>query len=300
MHKTITVSGAALVLFVLAAAPGNAQNREHQQMTAEMRQLQEQVVQLSLSLQQVADAIKALNARLDASDQTAQKRFADQELLIKTLSNDISAIRERTQDTDTRLRSLSDEIEALRSTVTSLPSMLTPSQTAPPSVDPATTGTSSSASALPTTSPNPPNTPAGGSALGLSPSRTLESAKADYFAGSYASAITGFEAVVKNFPTTQAAPEAYYYLGETFMALKRYQDATGAYAQVIQNYAKSTWLPDAYLKRGRAFEFLGQVEDARSSYQQLTKSFPESTPAIQAKQRLDALSRQSAAPTAKP
>ena len=84
------------------------------------------------------------------------------------------------------------------------------------------------------------------------------------------------------------------------MALKRYQDATGAYAQVIQNYAKSTWLPDAYLKRGRAFEFLGQVDDARSSYQQLTKSFPESTPAVQAKQRLDALSRQSSAPTAKP
>ena len=299
MHKTITVSATALVLFVLGAAPGNAQNREHQQMTAEMRQLQEQVVQVSLSVQQIAEAIKALNARMDASDQTAQKRFADQELLIKTLSNDISAIRERTQDTDTRLRSLSDEIEALRSTVTSLPSMLTPSQAAPPS-DPASTGTSSSASTLPTTSSNPPSPPGGGSTLGLSPSRTLESAKADYFAGSYTSAITGFEAVVKNFSTSQAAAEAYYYLGETYAALKRYQDATTAYAQVIQNYAKSTWVPDAYLKRGRAFEFLGQIEDARSTYQQLTKSFPESTPAIQAKQRLDALSRQSAAPTAKP
>ena len=44
MHKTITVSAAALILFGVGAAPGNAQNREHQQMTAEVRQLQEQAV----------------------------------------------------------------------------------------------------------------------------------------------------------------------------------------------------------------------------------------------------------------
>src|SRR4051812_11068632 len=101
MQKTITASALALMLSVWGIAPAAAQNREHQQMTAELRMLQEQTQQLSLSLAQIAEAIKALNARLDTSDQAAQKRFADQELLIKNLGNELSAIRERTQDSDT-------------------------------------------------------------------------------------------------------------------------------------------------------------------------------------------------------
>ncbi|HEY1306388.1 MAG TPA: tol-pal system protein YbgF [Vicinamibacterales bacterium] len=295
MQKTITVCAVALILSALGAVPARAQNREHQQMTAELRMLQEQTQQLALSLAQIADAIKALNSRLDTSDQAAQKRFADQELLIKNLTSELSTIRERTQDTDTRLRSLSDEIGALRSTVTSLPNLLTSGGATSPA------GESSSAS---TASPGgvtstPPSSTGSSSSLGLSPSRMLESARSDYFSGSYASAITGFEALVKAFPTSEAAAEAYYYLGETYYTQKRNQDAVSAYTRVIQSYPKSNWVPDAYFKRGRALEALGQVDEARASYEQLIKSFAGSAPAGLARQRLDALRRQSST-TAKP
>ena len=122
----------------------------------------------------------------------------------------------------------------------------------------------------------------------------LESARADYFSGSYASAITGFEALVKAFPKTEAAGEGYYYLGETYFTQKKYQDALNAYAQVIQNYPKSTWVPDAFFKRGRALEALGQVDEARTSYEQLIKSFADSAPAGLAQQRLKVLGRPTA------
>ena len=294
MQKTIAVTALGLLLAALGVVPAGAQNREHQQMTAEMRMLQEQTQQLSLSLAQIAEAIKALNARIDASDQAALKRFADQELLIKGLSTELSAIRERTQDTDTRLRSLSDEIEALRSTVTSLPSLLTPPATAPPLVDPAANPPVPGTQTPP--APQPIPTPSSGtsSTLGLFPSRMLESARGDYFSGSYTSAISGFEALVKAFPKTEAAGEAYYYLGETYFTQKRYQDASAAYAQVIQNYPKSSWVPDAYWKRGRALEALGQTDDARASYEQLIKSYGDSAPAGLARQRLVLLGRQAA------
>ena len=294
MQRTITGAALGLILSVLSVAPAAAQNREHQQMTAELRMLQEQTQQLALSLAQIAEAIKALNARLDGSDQAAQKRFADQELLLKGLSNDLSAIRERTQDTDTRLRSLADEIDALRSTVTSLPTLLSSSGAPPPPVDanaPTPTPGSPPVSSLPAGS-----SPATSSTLGLSPSRMLESARGDYFSGSYASAITGFEALVKAFPKTEAAGEAYYYLGETYFTQKRYQDASSAYAQVIQNYPKSSWVADAYYKRGRALEALNQNDEARASYEQLIKSFADSAPAGLARQRLVVLGRQ-ATPT---
>src|SRR5215217_3203981 len=114
MHMNLFRSTLAVAV-IFAAVPAVAQNREHQQMSAELRMLQEQTQQLALTLAQIGDALKALNGRLDS---------ADQELLIKKLSDDVSAVRERSQDTDTRLRKLADEVEALRSTLTSLPALI--------------------------------------------------------------------------------------------------------------------------------------------------------------------------------
>ena len=290
MKKTIAVSALTLVLSILGNATAGAQNREHQQMTAELRMLQEQTQQLALSLAQIGEAIKALNARLDSSDQSAQKRFADQELLLKGLSTELSAVRERTQDTDTRLRSLADEIEALRSSVTSLSSVA-------PSPSPLVPGADTSSAS---TSPGTASPATSISTAGLSPSRMLERARGDYFSGAYAAAITGFEELVKAFPKTEAAAEGYYYLGETHFTQKRFQDAATAYTQVIQTYPKSSWVPDAYFKRGRAYEALNQPAEARASYEQLVKTFADSAPAGLAKQRLDALARQGAATSSRP
>src|SRR5262249_38077809 len=154
------------------------------------------------------DAIKALNARLDASDKEAQQRFADQKLLIQKLSDDVSAVRERAQDTDTRLRKLADEVEALRSTMTQLPSLISGASAAPPPTE---------TSAIdPNAPPVPPATTPPPSTIGLSPSRMLDTAKSDYFAGSYATAATGFDALLRTFPTSEAAAEAQFMLGETY------------------------------------------------------------------------------------
>ena len=291
MYTTLIRS--ALALAVLSAAlPATAQNREHQQMSAEMRMLQEQTQQLALTLGQIGDAIKALNARLDASDQAAQKRFADQELLMKTLSADLSAIRERTQDTDTRLRKLADEVEALRSTVTSLPSLISTGATGASPVPPTET------SAIdPTVPPAPAPTGPAPSTVGLSPSRMLDTAKSDYFSGSYATAVTGFEALLRTFPTSEAAAEAQFMLGETYSQQKRFADAVNAYTAAIQKYPRSTWVPEAYYKRGKAQESLGTPDVARASYELLLKTYPDTPSAGLAKQALDRLGRQAAPPS---
>ena len=68
MHTTLLRS--ALVFALLSSAiPAAGQNREHQQMSAELRMLQEQTQQLALTLAQIGDALKALNTRMDAADQ---------------------------------------------------------------------------------------------------------------------------------------------------------------------------------------------------------------------------------------
>jgi tol-pal system protein YbgF len=275
-----------VVALLSAAMPAAAQNREHQQMSAELRMLQEQTQQLALTLAQIGDALKALNARLDATDQTARQRFADQEQLLKALGSDLSAIRERTQDTDTRLRKLADEVEALRSTVTSLPSLISG-------------GVSTPSTETSTLDPNaPPTTPPASQAstIGLSPSRMLETARSDYFSGSYATAVTGFEALLRTFPMSEAAAEAQLMLGDTLSQQKRYADAVNAYTATIQKYPRSPWVAEAYYKRGKAQESLLQPDAARASYEQLIKAHPDTSSAGLAKQALDRLGRQPATP----
>jgi len=286
MHMNLLRS--TLALAVLAAAvPAVAQNREHQQMSAELRMLQEQTQQLALTLAQIGDALKALNARLDASDKEAQQRFADQKLLIQKLSDDVSAVRERSQDTDTRLRKVADEVEALRSTITSLPSLIT-GGAPPPSPETGAVDPTVPAPPLPTASQPSP--------IGLSPSRMLDTAKSDYFSGSYASAVTGFDSLLRTFPTSEAAAEAQFMLGETYSQQKRYPDAVNAYTAAIQKFPRSMWVPEAYYKRGKAQESLGTPEAARASYEMLLKTYPDTPSAGLAKQALDRLGRQAAAP----
>jgi tol-pal system protein YbgF len=124
----------------------------------------------------------------------------------------------------------------------------------------------------------------------------LETARSDYFSGSYATAVTGFEALLRTFPTSEAAAEAQFMLGQTYSQQKRYGDAVNAFNAAIQKYPRSTFVPEAYYQRGKAQESLGQPEAARASYEQLLKTYPDTPSAGLAKQALDRLGRQAAAP----
>jgi tol-pal system protein YbgF len=263
-----------------------AQNREHQQMAAELRMLQEQQQQLSLSLAQVIEALKTIPTRIDDASAAARKGFADQELRATALAGDVGQIRERTQDTDTRLRSLRDEVDALRATLTALQNQLSQLAQAPaPSLDPVDLS-SAAPPPTPAAAPGPPVP-----TTGLSPSRMLDSAKSDYFASQFTLALSGFEAILRTFPRTESASEAQFYIGETYSSQQRWNDAIAAYTAVAQNYPTSANVPEAHYKRGRAYENLGQSEAARASWELVIKNHPESTAATLAKQGLDRLNR---------
>jgi tol-pal system protein YbgF len=286
---TSTRLGLALVgVLALAAAPA-AQNREHQQQAAELRILQEQQQQLSLALAQLADAIKAINGRLDEAAAQNRKGFADQELSTRGLAGDLSAIRERTQETDTRIRTLRDEIDAIRNTLTNLPSLV--SQAAPP---PPVDGVVDPNAAPPAVgqapvvqAPAPTTTPA----AGLSPARMLDSARTDYFSGDWSLALSGFEALLRTFPRSEAAGEAQFYIGETYYAQNKWREAIDAYGLVLQNHRNSSMVPAAYFKRGRAYAQMNQVDAARASWEAVIKAFPESDDARLAKQDLERINR---------
>src|SRR5688500_19457931 len=86
MNRTFSLV-LVLLLASMMTVPASAQNREHQQMTADVRMLQEQTQQLAITLaalnQALAESVKALNARLDQANDATRKGFADPKLTIE-------------------------------------------------------------------------------------------------------------------------------------------------------------------------------------------------------------------------
>jgi tol-pal system protein YbgF len=278
--KTVVMTtGVAMLLGAIGVSPAAAQSREQRQMMADIRMLQEQTQELSVAIatmaQALQDSIKAVNTRLDSANDTTRKGFADQKVIIDDMGKDMRSIRERVDDTNVRVSNIREEIEALRTSIPVAP----PTQTAP-STDPGDPN-----APPPSQAPQPPST------AGLSPTRMFDTARADYAAGQWSLAVTGFDAFLKTFPRSEMADDAQFFIGETYYAQNRWPDAIAAYNQVIQNYPMGNAVPDAYYKRGLAQERLGQLDSARESWNTAVTSFPDSDAGRLAKQNLDRVAR---------
>jgi len=269
---------------LIATAPASAQNREHLQMAAELTILRQQNQELANTLAETIkllnDTAKALNTRIDQTNEAMRKGFADQSLTINTAAGDVRKTLAQTQDAATRIGELKEEVQALRTSIPALISRLTP----PDGVvaDPGAVSAAGDAGAQPAASP-PLST------LGLSPDRMYNTAFSDYAGGNYAAAIQGFEEFLKAFPTSPRADDAQQYIGEAEFIQSRFEQAIAAFSRVIQNYPKENQAPWAYYKRGLAQSRLGQTAAARASFEAAVKLFPDTEPAVLSLSRLQGL-----------
>ena len=258
-----------------------AADREHQQIMADVRMLQEQAQQLAIAVSRLAEALKGIDEHMDRQAEANLKAFASQRLLADNIGSNLQVIRERADETNVRLSSLEQELEAVRQSIPPpmyalpLPPVVTLS-----SLDP----DSRYFSKL----PEPPEartvTP---SVAGLSPMRMYDQAFADYGAGQWALAIEGFQAFIRTFPMSDQTDDAQYYIGETHYLSGRYEEAVNAYNQVIQRYPDSNSTPAAYFKGGLALERLGDLDSARTSWGFVLETYPDSDAGRLAKQALD-------------
>src|SRR5262249_53773123 len=117
MRQTFIRVWLAFSLMSVLAGPAFAANKEHQQLMADIRILQEQSQQLQNLIGSLAEALKAVNARLDDQTNANRKAFADQKLIIDALSSDLRIVREKVDDTNVRVGSVSQEVDALRQAI---------------------------------------------------------------------------------------------------------------------------------------------------------------------------------------
>lgn len=264
----------ALVLSLLIVAtvismPASGANREHQQMMADIRMLQEQTFQLQARLGEVTGAVKALAAKIDEQAGTTRRALADQKVLADNLATDLRVIREKVDDNNVRVGSLAQGMEGIRQAVTQLSAQIQATGEAQPGVQPAGQA----------------------AALGMSPDKLFKTAWGDYMVGQFSLAITGFTNYIKAFPTLEQAGEAQWYVGESYFGMGNYKDAIAAYDRLISDYPANRLVPDAYYKRGVALNALGQPDKARESWEFVVKTYPSSEAGRLARQKLDQLIR---------
>jgi len=287
INSTRAALAVALAYVALAPASPAAADREHQQIMADLRILQEQTQQLQALMTDLGEALKAVNSRIEDQTSLERKAFADGKVQMDTMSGDLRIVREKVDETNVRLGTITQELESLRQAIPE-PGAFQPQVPVNsdaggvPGSTPGGAAPSQTGGTLPTTNP------------GIQPQRLFDSSYGDYATGNYVLAVQGFESYLGYFPKSPRAHEAQLYVGESLAGQKRDTDAVIAYDRVIANYPGSASVPTAYYKRGMAFERLGDTARARESYEALLKQFPDTQQAALATQRLEPENRPSA------
>ena len=280
--KTTLVAVLAIGLSVALALPAAAQSREQRQLMADLRILQEQTQLLQTLMNQLNESLKAVNTRLDDQAGANRKAFADQKLTIDTLSSDLRVVREKVDDNNVRIGSLAQELESLRRTVTQMatPAVATSAESGAAAQGQEPGGTADA----PAAEPAPV-------ALGTSPQRAWDTAFSDYVAGQYDLAILGFDAYIRDFPTSDMADNAQVLIGKSLMLDNKYELAVEAFEKTIRAYPTGDAIPEAHYQAGLSLRHLGQTDRAREAFNTVIKNYPDTTPARLAGQQLTTLTK---------
>jgi len=107
--------------------------------------------------------------------------------------------------------------------------------------------------------------------------------------GSYAESARRFQTFLASYPNGSYAPNAWYWLGESYYVTQNYQIALDAFRQLLSDFPSSAKAPDALLKVGYCHYELRQWNEAELTLNQVVERYPDSTVSRLAQGRLRAL-----------
>lgn len=287
MHRPTIVLGVLLVGagFQQPVLAQSRESREHTQILADLRMLQEQQQKLQLAVNQLVEQLKATNAALTAQAGDTTKGFASLRAEIASINSVLPQLRSLLDQTRVDVGRVQPEIDALREALrislkysAQIIEMLQPvNPLALP--DPAATGGTTAAPPPPVAQAQMPESPA-----------TYFNAGMGYYAsGDYKSAIEAFEQFLKLAPTAADAPLAQLQIGRSHSELGDHKAALAAFRLVIDKYKESDQVPEAYYFTGSTYERLNQLNDARNYYKIVASQYKGTVAAIRAEQRLKAI-----------
>jgi tol-pal system protein YbgF len=100
-------------------------------------------------------------------------------------------------------------------------------------------------------------------------------------------AMASFQKFLEEYPKSDRADNAQFWIGESLMGLKQYDRAILAFQQVIEKYPKGNKVPSAMLRQAMAFIEIDDQTSSKLLFKKVVKEFPNSEEAKAAQAKLD-------------
>ena len=104
--------------------------------------------------------------------------------------------------------------------------------------------------------------------------------------GEYEGAIEGFRSFLAECPDHDVAENAYYWIGECYYSMEKYQDAVTDLEYLIENYQASPNIGRAVFKLARSYQELDRKDKACELFQRLVDDHSGTLESEQAKEQL--------------
>lgn len=95
----------------------------------------------------------------------------------------------------------------------------------------------------------------------------------------YDKAVDALHAFINQYPTSDLAVNAYYWLGEVYLVMPRLEQAKQAFTVVVSRYPNHRKASDAYYKLGVTLDRMGDAAQARQYLDATVKKYPGSAAA---------------------
>lgn len=234
---------------------------------------------------------------LKEGQQRTESRIEEARYEISVLRQEITNLKLNLISQLEALRATSGSSSAATPRVSQPPATAAPKPVAPAYAPPATSTPAvvTPTKPAPLASPAKPVTPVKPSvpepaptkpAKAIDYTKLYDTAYDDYSRKNYSLARNGFEEYLRQFPDTDLADNAQYWIGECYFSEGNYTEATEAFKKVITMYPTGNKVPRAMLKAGFALLELGKQDQARDMFHQVIDAYPLSAEADQARTKL--------------
>src|SRR6202142_174191 len=283
---------------LIAPQPASAVAREIielQQSVAQLLQgqqdmrsaMDQRLAELRTVVNQTLDAQNRVNTEMGAVQKTLQDTQANSGARVDTIATQAQGLSDNMQDLQARVAKVSQQVTDVQNLLQSIDAKLPGTPTAGGGGG-GSTAPSSSAQPLPSGVPAP-----------ISSDTLYQNALRDFSSGRNDLARQEFGDFLKNFPTSDLAGNAQFYLGEISYAQGDYPNAIAAYDLVLTNYPRSFKLAAASLKKGEAMLASGQKATALRQFKSVISRYPGTDESRRAEFKIKELSPRTA-PAATP
>lgn len=208
----------------------------------------------AVQLRRIISSLSAISDSIRVASTNLQRFQGDVSMSMRTVQEQLLTVQELTGQSRKQVESLRNQLEARA---------VEQVQVIPPPAAP----TGEAGAAPP---PGAPGAPSPG------PYQLMDLGRQQLARGATSAARAAFSDLLTQYPTSDLAPEAQYWIAEAYSSAGNAVEADSVFALVAEKYPNSERAPVAIYKRAVALKVAGQTRQARTLLQQVLDKYPKS------------------------